>query len=202
LDGSGSDLWIDIDSLLAAEQPLMRKFQESLDTAQKRAISKSNWQQKPGTSNEWTLSFEGTWESYYARSGDWFYALGGFSYAYEAYGEVKCKDGKYCYDITFKWHTFDKYNWDQEKAIKIGPVTITDKSIGRLHKVGLAREYIARGYKERGLDWCNGAFDSEQEAKAKGQGQSDARQAIRDARQSQRGGTRRQRRWNTLRDLD
>ncbi|MBW5485805.1 hypothetical protein [Streptomyces bambusae] len=40
---------------------------------------------------------------------------------------------------------YDRYNWDAGKATPIGPTTITDADMARLHTVGLAQEYDMHG---------------------------------------------------------
>lgn len=89
------------------------------------------------------------WNGGYATKGqsqDWFYAIGGFSYAHTANVRVTAnKDGGAHVVITSSVHVFDRYNWDGGKAVTIGPVTVTDEQLGELHKVGLAQEFEVRG---------------------------------------------------------
>lgn len=81
-----------------------------------------------------------------AMSQDWFYGIGGFSYAHTANVTVTPgADGSAQVRIDSQLHVFDRYNWDGGKAVTIGPVTITDDQMGRLHEVGLAREFEVRG---------------------------------------------------------
>ncbi|MBE7451440.1 MAG: hypothetical protein HS111_21840 [Kofleriaceae bacterium] len=40
---------------------------------------------------------------------------------------------------------FDRYNWDQGKSVTIAGITVRDEQLGRLHRVGLAREFDVEG---------------------------------------------------------
>ncbi|HEY1012962.1 MAG TPA: WXG100 family type VII secretion target [Herpetosiphonaceae bacterium] len=89
------------------------------------------------------------WQGYYATKGesqDWFYAIGGYSYAHGA--EVLVTpgpDGKPQVQISHQMHVFDRYNWDKGKGVDIGPIRVGDAQLGRLHEAGLAREYEVWG---------------------------------------------------------
>jgi hypothetical protein len=89
------------------------------------------------------------WKNDYATKGesqDWFYAVGGFSYAHTATVTVTPgKDGSAQVHIDSKLNVFDRYNWDGGKSVKIGPITVTDDQMGELHKTGIAREFEVRG---------------------------------------------------------
>lgn len=47
--------------------------------------------------------------------------------------------------MIFTMHIFDRYNWDQGKAVTLAGMTVKDEQLGRLHRVGLAREYDVNG---------------------------------------------------------
>ncbi len=85
------------------------------------------------------------WDGYYAgksQSPDWFYATGGYSYAYGAEVNVTPGPGGQPHvELNYQMHVFDRYNWDENKKVNIGPWEINDVQLGRLHTVGLAREY-------------------------------------------------------------
>ncbi|HLK96161.1 MAG TPA: hypothetical protein VK364_00190, partial [Hymenobacter sp.] len=92
------------------------------------------------TTSPWTLGY-----ATQSMSKNWFFAMGGFSYAYGAevivtppLGPVETQPKV---QIRYQLHTYDYYNWDQGKAVNIGFIHITDRMVGRLHKVGLAQEY-------------------------------------------------------------
>lgn len=39
----------------------------------------------------------------------------------------------------------DQYNWDGTKSTQIGPLTVTDEQLARLHRAGIAQEYTLTG---------------------------------------------------------
>ncbi|KAH0563360.1 hypothetical protein GP486_002067 [Trichoglossum hirsutum] len=90
------------------------------------------------------LAFSSTWSGFYAekdQSMDWYYSVGGFSFAVTG---VVSKNGQ-SGSLRYKIHVFDRYNWDDGKSTTIGPFTFYDRDLGSLHLKGLAREYIVRG---------------------------------------------------------
>lgn len=81
-------------------------------------------------------------------SQDWFYAIGGFTYWVTAEVTVtppETEGGPITASMSTQLHIFDRYNWDQGKSVTIAGMTITDEQLGRLHRVGLAREYDING---------------------------------------------------------
>lgn len=93
------------------------------------------------------------WNGAYATkelSQDWFFAVGGFSYAHTASVTVTPgADGSANVRIEPQLHVFDRYNWDAGKGVSIGPIRIGDEQLGRLHEAGLAQEYEVRGTASR-----------------------------------------------------
>ncbi|KAF1811244.1 hypothetical protein P152DRAFT_66515 [Eremomyces bilateralis CBS 781.70] len=74
---------------------------------------------------------------------DWYYALGEYSYAVTG---VLTNGGTGKVKLEWKAHIFDRYNWDNSgKKQSFGPISVTHKEIGHLHKCGGAREYVVRG---------------------------------------------------------
>ncbi|MBC7975440.1 MAG: DUF4157 domain-containing protein [Myxococcales bacterium] len=81
-----------------------------------------------------------------SQSRDWFFAIGGFTYWYTAEVQVvPVADGPPQITIIFTLHVFDRYNWDQGKAVTLAGITVKDEQLGRLHRVGLAQEYDVTG---------------------------------------------------------
>lgn len=51
-------------------------------------------------------------------------------------------------------HVYDRYNWDEGKSVTIAGVVISDTTLGRLHKAGIAQEYNVEGQSSpRHLNW-------------------------------------------------
>jgi hypothetical protein len=92
------------------------------------------------------------WAGYYAtkdESWDWYYGVGGYSYAYGAEVTVtQGADGQPQVEVNYQMHVFDRYNWDPGKVVTILGQTVADASLGELHQAGLAHEYEIRGTSE------------------------------------------------------
>ncbi|MFB7271418.1 hypothetical protein [Streptomyces sp. NPDC056244] len=54
-------------------------------------------------------------------------------------------DGRPQVTLDYQVNVWDRYNWDAGKATPIGPTTVTDADMARLHTTGLAREFDMRG---------------------------------------------------------
>lgn len=82
---------------------------------------------------------------------NWFYALGGWQYA--VIGTVTATPpstpgGEWTWSMSSSVHLRDQYNWDGTKATPIGPLTVTDEELARMHRAGLAQEYTNVGESE------------------------------------------------------
>jgi WXG100 family type VII secretion target len=86
-----------------------------------------------------------------SNEGNWFYALGTFSYCYGADVIVTPDiNGEPQVRIEYQMHVFDRYNWDAGKGVDIVgiPVPVPDTALGHLHQVGIAQEYEVWGSSE------------------------------------------------------
>ncbi len=81
-----------------------------------------------------------------SQSRDWFFAIGGYSVwsKGEAIIDVD-RTGKKAYYMEWEYKFFDRYNWDNGKAVKIFNIEITDKFMGTFHRQGLAKEFNCLG---------------------------------------------------------
>jgi len=97
-------------------------------------------------------------------SRNWFYAVGGYSACGSGTvtnlgnrGTGKCK-----YKLEFTFHFDDRYNWDTGKGVNILGIRISDESLGRLHRVGIAKEFDMTGSTSKTVTWEKGQrFDEE-----------------------------------------
>jgi hypothetical protein len=117
-----------------------------------------------------SLSLERPIERHYSRiaakqGNDWFYALGNFSSVVTTVPLVaEVKEESVVVNWVSYLSIFDRYNWDGGKSVQLFnhwcvklqnvkcsnleeffAIKVSDASIGRLHKVGLAQEFIVRG---------------------------------------------------------
>jgi hypothetical protein len=148
LNNSGTPLNVNVDQMLRDLPGLQKRFENEKSTAKNEAnnrIAAANPHQPI------TFTLEGDRRNYYAtksESPDWFYAIGGFTYWYTATVEVipsSKSSEKPTVKMTIYLNVLDKYNWDKGKSVTIGPVTVSDESLGELHKTGLAQEYEVNG---------------------------------------------------------
>lgn len=161
LGNSGQPVRVDVNRMmndmpefrLAVEQ----QFRQDVWAAAQREIS-ARYTGEP-------LQFQLTadWRSDYYPSKDkypnWYYGVGGFSYSQTAAIVVTPgSDGAPMVTIRSQIHMFDRYNWDQGKAVTIPSSGnqwiddhtiagdfIPDTAMGHLHQTGIAQEYEMNG---------------------------------------------------------
>lgn len=86
-------------------------------------------------------------------SGNWFYAVG----EYDAVGLANVTVLPNCeYKMDFTYNFFDRYNWDHGKKAEVLGQRVSDDELGRLHKVGLAKEYEMTGSTNVPVKWKKG----------------------------------------------
>lgn len=90
-----------------------------------------------------------------AENRNWFFAVGGYSVWGKGAVNVPANKTE---EITmdFEYHVFDRYNWDNGKAVDIQGIVITDRFMGEFHRQGLAREYDEIGAFARKFHWLKG----------------------------------------------
>lgn len=140
LGNSGDDLNVSPESLMSG-LPSFRDAVKALAQNEAAAAYKSA---KAGGEK----AFSSTWDSFYATkelSWNWYFGLGGFSYSVTGVLTKPAAGGNPTRSLKYQVHIFDRYNWDAGKSVDIGPIHFEDQELGRLHLVGLAREYTVRG---------------------------------------------------------
>ncbi|MDI9889432.1 hypothetical protein QMZ92_35290 [Streptomyces sp. HNM0645] len=85
---------------------------------------------------------------YFSKETDenWFYAVGGananvtgvVTAVPDAHGNPEIA-------MDYQANVWDRYNWDEGKGVKIGPMEIPDGQMAKLHRVGLAQEFDMSG---------------------------------------------------------
>ncbi|KAF2679076.1 hypothetical protein K458DRAFT_461499 [Lentithecium fluviatile CBS 122367] len=147
LDNTGTDKYNSPDHILFE----LKDFnQEVADLVQPLAASAYTAAKSAGGGTQtfasrWTVcNLQGS-----SRSTDWFLALGGFNFAVSGFVTVKKVSAtEWNGDLTYVVHIFDRYNWDGKKIAMFDVTIFEDDWMGKLHKIGLAREYIVRGTSE------------------------------------------------------
>ncbi|HCB76883.1 MAG TPA: hypothetical protein DEP91_12060 [Sphingomonas bacterium] len=147
LGNSGETLSIDPKAIRADIPAIREEIDASFETdvrAVAEAHVRANYTGEPMTfqvTTPWTSTYAGK-----ELSQDWFFAVGGFSYAHTATVTVTPgANGAAQVSIDSDLHVFDRYNWDEGKGVDIGPLRIGDEQLGQLHQAGLAQEFEVRG---------------------------------------------------------
>ncbi|MDT0318599.1 hypothetical protein [Streptomyces millisiae] len=146
LDGSGSPLDVDVDSMLQDSAVVGR----AVDTAV--SAKREEW------AREATEAFResgGRPVAFPVRTGtrgfefddaDWRLAMGHAEL--DVAGVVTVEPGPTGRPearLDYQVNVWDRYNWDDGKVAKIGWLTFDNADIGRLHSTGLAQDYDVRG---------------------------------------------------------
>lgn len=149
LGNTGSTLNVSVDNILR-DVPTFQSAYNSYEGEVRNKVNDRILQLNQCPSNPITFDLMGTKNSsVYLRkdeSPDWFFAIGGFTHWWTAKVTLTPnEDGELDVLIEMQMHIFDRYNWDGGKSVNIGPITVNDEQLGRLHKVGLAKEYDIEG---------------------------------------------------------
>lgn len=148
LANTGEPLDQDVDRILADVPAFQTKVDEGRTALGEDAVARA---QESGATGPVTFPVNTAWSGFYITSDmsqNWFYALGGVSY--NQTGQVTVypptsPGGTWRYEVSTRVNLYDQYNWDGGKSTQIGPFTVTDEELARLHRQGLAREYRNQG---------------------------------------------------------
>jgi RHS repeat-associated protein len=152
LGNSGSPIQVDVRDMLDASSHFRDGYASLVADSQMEAERWVQAELAKGTRFQSTWTEGGTIDS--ARRGgyitknidrDWFFAVGGFTYYTKSRFDVRQVGDQIEIQMQTRLHVFDRYNWDEKKKVEIAGVEVTDESLGRLHRVGLAREYEVHG---------------------------------------------------------
>ncbi|MFJ8011026.1 hypothetical protein [Streptomyces sp. NPDC096339] len=151
LNGSGKTLDLDVDRMLG-DDPALRDA-----VARIRAGEEGEWRQQALEAFEKSggrpvaIPIESGSSGYEHEKGpdgtnNWYLAVGsGMTNTTGVATAVPGPDGKPQVSIDYQVNVWDRYNWDPGKATPIGPTTVTDADMARMHTTGLAREFDMRG---------------------------------------------------------
>ncbi|MFG2663550.1 hypothetical protein ACGFY6_04785 [Streptomyces sp. NPDC048387] len=152
LRGTGTPLDLDVDRMLTDSANLRDK------AAELRADEQDDWRRQALAAFEKSggqpvaipVETHADGYTHAAQSGapdrNWFLAVGsGMTNSTGVVTAVPGADGRPQVSIDYQVNVWDRYNWDSGKATPIGPTSVTDADMARLHTVGLAREFDMRG---------------------------------------------------------
>ncbi|MFJ6370547.1 hypothetical protein ACIQK5_20525 [Streptomyces virginiae] len=153
LNGSGRPIDLDVDRMLSdKDDTVLRDV-----SASTRARQEEEWRRQALEAFEESggkpvaIPVE-TWGQGYEHdkgpdgTANWYLAIG--SAMTNTTGVVTAMpgaDGKPQVSIDYQVNVWDRYNWDPGKATPIGPTTVTDADMARMHNTGQAREFDMRG---------------------------------------------------------
>ncbi len=141
LKNSGEKIQVDVDTMLT-QIPKLREWLEQvvqtvgLDTERKFYA---------GGGSAVVTKLTGKKSVVVAREGDWHYALGGFTAWYTGEARAVPAEPEPRGTLRLVVHVYDRYDWDKGKSVTIRGIKVTDEQLGRLHRVGLAREFDVNG---------------------------------------------------------
>ncbi len=143
----GRSLTIDLEDMISsvprAQTALVDEFRQAQRFIQKLP---------PGTHNFTSKSGETAYNRKEANA-DWFFAIGGYTYWGKGIANITMVGAQKQYSVTFFFKFYDRYNWDGNKSVTIGGITVTDEFMGEFHRQGLAREYDCFGSVRRPVAW-------------------------------------------------
>ncbi|GAB4566959.1 MAG: hypothetical protein Tsb0020_19080 [Haliangiales bacterium] len=182
LGNTGAPLLVEVDLMLRDVAPLQEAYDAHIDSLRTEAEQHAANMSLSGPAS-FSLSTARMSDVYCSKgiSADWFYAIGGFTYWVTADVTLTPSNtGEIDVTMVTQLHIFDRYNWDGGKSVTIAGMTVTDEQLGRLHRVGLAREYEVNGTSSpAATSWHLGATgatsltQSQQTASARQGGRSD-----------------------------
>ncbi|WP_166027607.1 hypothetical protein [Streptomyces chilikensis] len=150
LDGTGETLSLDVDRMLHDDGGFRKEIEQDHLAAHQDAWRQQALEEfhRAGGDKTVVVPVESDAKHRTLQSDEWFHAVG--SHAQNVSGMVivtpGADGGPPKVSLDYQVNVWDRYNWDQGKATTFpGGVTIEDKDMGRLHRVGIAREFDMRG---------------------------------------------------------
>ncbi|MFI1166886.1 hypothetical protein ACH4UM_25625 [Streptomyces sp. NPDC020801] len=146
LRGTGTTLDLDVDRMMRDDSTLHNVADKSITDHQ------DEWQQealdayRKSGGKPVTIPVETQGVGYTHTDQNWFFAVGSaVTNTTGAVTVVPGADGKPKISLDYQVNVWDRYNWDPGKSTHVGPTTMTDADMARLHRTGLAKEYDMRG---------------------------------------------------------
>ncbi|MCQ0024339.1 hypothetical protein M4914_16145 [Streptomyces somaliensis DSM 40738] len=150
LGGTGETLELDVDRMLHDDTQFRSDIERmhlvgNQDAWREKALDEFK---KAGGDKVVVIPVESEAKHRVLQSDEWFHAIG--SHAQNVSGMITvtpgAAGGEPEVSLEYQVNVWDRYNWDKGKSTQFpGGVTIEDEDMGRLHMVGLAREFDMRG---------------------------------------------------------
>ncbi|GAA1016651.1 hypothetical protein STXM2123_759 [Streptomyces sp. F-3] len=150
LGNTGSRMNLPVDRMMA-DVPEFKRYidvlvQQNQDHWRKQALEE--FKKSGGQPVAFPIEVKRDRGFYFAENLDpnWFYAVGGAnSNVTGVVTAVPDANGNPKIGIDYQVNVWDRYNWDEGKGVKVGPLDIPDGQMAKLHRVGLAQEFDMSG---------------------------------------------------------
>jgi hypothetical protein len=178
LANEGTDGWIDLDKMIREVPSARAALRDEVGRAKTFAETLA-----PGT-YDITSTFTRGGRDWMGENKNWFFAVGGYSRWGKGHLVVADRAGRKHYELFFDYKFYDRYNWDEGKAVNIPmsrplawaaqhiggfepgknpavgdpdhSIFVTDELMGEFQREGLAKEYDNYGLAQRHLEWNEG----------------------------------------------
>ncbi|GHI03003.1 hypothetical protein AQI88_02590 [Streptomyces cellostaticus] len=146
LRGTGTTLDLDVDRMLQDDAQLRLTTEQGIQNNREEWRKEALEAFRKSGGKPVSIPVESSGIGYTHSDRNWFLAVG--SANTNTTGVVTVvpgADGKPKIGLDYRVNVWDRYNWDPGKSTQIGPTTMTDADMARLHRTGLAKEFDMRG---------------------------------------------------------
>ncbi|MDX3631971.1 hypothetical protein OG920_38245 [Streptomyces europaeiscabiei] len=146
LRGLGTPVDLDVDRMLTADTALRQTAEYAIQDEQEKWREQALAAFETSGGEPVAIPVETPPQSYTHSDRNWYLAIGsGMTNTTGTVTVVPGENGEPKISLDYQVNVWDRYNWDPGKDTPIGPTTVTDADMARLHTTGLAREFDMRG---------------------------------------------------------
>ncbi|MET7436515.1 MULTISPECIES: hypothetical protein [unclassified Streptomyces] len=146
LRGLGTPVDLDVDRMLTDDAALRQTAEYAIQDEQEKWREQALAAFEKSGGEPVAIPVETRPQSYTHSDRNWYLAVGsGMTNTTGTVTVVPGENGEPKVGLDYQVNVWDRYNWDPGKETPIGPTTVTDADMARLHTTGLAREFDMRG---------------------------------------------------------
>ncbi|MEU1038046.1 hypothetical protein ACFYP4_11580 [Streptomyces sp. NPDC005551] len=146
LRGLGTPVALDVDRMLTDDAALRQTAEYTIQDEQEKWREQALAAFEDSGGKPVAIPVETPPQSYTHSDRNWYLAIGsGMTNTTGTVTVVPGEKGEPKISLDYQVNVWDRYNWDPGKETPIGPTTVTDADMARLHSTGLAREFDMRG---------------------------------------------------------
>lgn len=146
LRGLGTPVDLDVDRMLTDDAVLRQTAEYAIQDEQEKWREQALAAFEKSGGEPVAIPVETPPQSYTHGDRNWYLAIGsGMTNTTGTVTVVPGENGEPKISLDYQVNVWDRYNWDPGKETPIGPTTVTDADMARLHTTGLAREFDMRG---------------------------------------------------------